>query len=613
MQQISQLYRFLTKHVGQSRQVIVSIVGLSVIDQLFSIGCVYVWKDIIDVYLIRPKEHSSTDFIVGVLSLVLLWQGMSLISRLAKNRQFYQTKVLADQTSMQFFEKAYAHVITLSHDFHESRSTGQVMRQLSKAREDLDKIIQAFFDKLVMQAISFVIVTGFFFYIQWQVALIMLAYIPIFLYFTKRYSKNIDTMQRKINNKGEKSYNSVQQTLDAFMVVHSFQSHNNEATRLKATNRLGHHGLKRKTHAFQKLAFVQGTLVNLVRLSIIAAGGYFVFLGQMTVGEVVLLSMWGFFIYNPMYQFSDLLAAFAEGMDSVARVEKLLRLKPSIENPKNGYAPEKVRGTVKFENVSFGYSRAAGHTVKHIDINLPAGKKYALVGPSGSGKSTLAKLLPRFYDANSGNISVDGVDIRQWHLPSLRSAIGIVMQDVVLFNDTIYNNIIYGCTSNSTNVTALRESAELAAQKAFAHDFIMKLPEGYDTMVGERGIKLSGGEKQRIGLARTILRDPPILILDEATSALDSESEVMVLKALEQICQNHTTLTIAHRLSTIRHCDQILFCEDGEIVERGDHNSLMALGGRYFTYVQLQKEKESYPAEQNNADLNYPLPSPEQV
>lgn len=587
---ISRLLLFLRQYVGHSRRVIASICSLSLVDQIFSIGCVYVWKDIIDKYLIRADEWSTKEYFVGILSLVLLWQGMSFVSRLAKNRQFYQTRILADQVSMQFMERGYHHVIGLSLDFHESRSTGQVMRQLTKAREDLNAIIQAFFDKLVMQAISFVIVTVFFFYIQWQVALVMLSYIPIFLYFTRRYSNNIHQIQQKINDESERSYNSVQQALDAFMVVQSFQSQHIESSRLRSNNALAHEGLKSKTAAFQRLAFVQGTLVNLVRLSIIAAGSYYVFNGQMTVGEVVLLSMWGYFIYNPMYQFSDLLAVFAEGMDSVARVEKLLALRPSINNPQPAHQPQKVRGEIRFNNVSFAYPTAATRGVNNIDFVLPAGGKLALVGPSGSGKSTLAKLLPRFYDVDNGSITLDGVDVRQWDVEHLRAAIGIVMQDVVLFNDTIYNNIVYGCTDDSTP-----EAVQLAAKKAFAHDFIMTLPQGYDTVVGERGVKLSGGEKQRIGIARTILRDPPILILDEATSALDSESEVMVMRALEQICENHTTLTIAHRLSTIRHCDQILFCADGHIVERGDHDSLMALGGRYSQYVELQKQKETLP------------------
>lgn len=599
--QIVKLFRFLVHHVGHARRLIVSICLLSLIDQTFSIGCVYVWKDIIDKYLIRAHTFSMREYCIGVLALVLLWQAMSFVSRLAKNRQFYQTKVLADQVSMALFEKAYAHVIALSLDFHESRSTGQVMRQLSKAREDLNKIILAFFDKLVMQAISFVIVTGFFFYIRWQVALVMLAYIPLFLLATRHYARNIDQIQKKINDEGEQSYASVQQALDAFMVVQSFQTQAMESERLRANHQLAHKGLQRKTDAFQKLAFAQGTLVNLVRLSIIASGGYHLFHGQMTVGEVVLLSMWGYFIYNPMYQFSDMLALFAEGMDSVARVEQLLLLQPGIANPANGYRPEQVKGEVRFEKVSFAYPNG-GRGVEGIDFSLTPGTKLAIVGPSGSGKSTLAKLLPRFYDVSHGRITLDGVDVRHWDVAHLRAAIGMVLQDVVLFNDTIFNNIAYGQAGHEQaghSIDAappeLRAAVQRAAHKAFAHDFIMTLPKGYDTVVGERGVKLSGGEKQRIGIARTILRDPPVLILDEATSALDSESEVMVLRALEQICLDHTTLTIAHRLSTIRHCDQILFCEDGKIVERGDHDSLMALGGRYSTYVELQRQKETLP------------------
>ncbi|NQZ12533.1 MAG: ABC transporter ATP-binding protein [Algicola sp.] len=238
MKQIGELYRFLARYVGESRRVVGSICTLSVVDQGFSIGCVYVWKDIIDKYLIRAKEWTVDEFFIGVLSLIFLWQAMSFVSRLAKNRQYYQTRVLADKISMEFMERAFSHVVALSLDFHETRRTGQVMRQLSKAREDLNNIIQAFFDKLVMQAISFFIVTAFFFYIQWQIALLMLIFIPLFLLITRRYSKNIDTIQQSINDDNEHSYDSVQQALDAFMVVQSFQTQKVESARLQHNNRL---------------------------------------------------------------------------------------------------------------------------------------------------------------------------------------------------------------------------------------------------------------------------------------------------------------------------------------------------------------------------------------
>lgn len=599
MKQITRFYQFLAKHVGQSRNVVVSIFGLSLIDQGFSIGSVYVWKEIIDKYLINVDDWTMREFFIGMLSLVLVWQAMSFVSRLAKNRQYYKTRVLGDSISMAFMERGFTHVINLSMDFHESRSTGQVMRQLTKARDDLNNIILAFFDKLVMQMISFVLVTIFFFYIQWQIAILMLVFIPLFLLVTRHYAKNIDAIQQKINDDSEHSYDNVQQALDGFTVVQSYQTQNAETNRLHKNNHLAHQGLKGKTEAFQRLAFMQGSLVNFVRLAIIAAGGYYVFHGQMTVGEVVLLSMWSYFIYNPMYEFSNLLAIFAEGMDSVDRVEQLLKVKSSIVNPKDGYKGQKVAGLVSFNEVSFSYPAASNRGINNVSFDVPAGTKVAFVGPSGSGKTTLAKLLPRFYDVAGGSITLDGVDVRNWDIGALRNSIGMVQQDVILFNDTIYNNIIYGHDKESleqhdVNVKEqLLEQVIEASKKAFAHDFIMSLPDGYDTVVGERGVKLSGGEKQRIGIARTILYDPPVLILDEATSALDSESEVMVMRALEKISENRTTLTIAHRLSTIRHCDHILFCDNGEIVERGSHDSLMALGGRYHGYVELQKQKET--------------------
>lgn len=247
--------------------------------------------------------------------------------------------------------------------------------------------------------------------------------------------------------------------------------------------------------------------------------------------------------------------------------------------------------------MSYRYPNQDQNVIQDIDFEVPPGKKVAIVGPSGSGKSTLTKFLPRFYDVSQGSVSIDGVDVRDWELDRLRDTIGIVLQDIHLFNTTIRENILYGNQERS------HEEMIQAAILAHAHEFITKLPQGYDTLIGARGVKLSGGEKQRVSLARTILRNPAVLILDEATSSLDSESEITVMRALKEVSRNRTTLIVAHRLSTIHDCDQILFCEQGRIVERGNHEALMALGGRYASYVQLQRREEALADGENLDEL----------
>ena len=562
---------------------VISILGVT--SQVFSLGESYLYKVILDKYLTKIDQYTQQEFYRGVLILIAIWIMSALLSRISKNVQNFKAKVLANKTSLSLFERVYEHAINLALDFHETKKTGETLRQLSKARDDMELVIVAFFNQFTVQIISFVIVTTFYFIIQWQVAVVMLVYVPVFILVTKYFARNINRVQEVINTRMENIHGSAQQALDSVMVVQSFTAQMQETQNMRDNNALSHEALKVKTLAWQKLGFVQGTLINLARLSIIATGSYFVFLGQMSIGDVLLLSMWAFYIYQPMYDISDLYSTFKEGFNSIARVQKLLEIQPTISSPADGFIPAGVTGKVEIKDVHFAYANRT-EILSGISFTASSGGKLAIVGPSGVGKSTITKLIARFYDVLSGSILVDGTDIRQWDLDALRKTIGLVLQDTFLFNDTIYNNIRYG------RFDATEEEIIAAAQKADCHAFIMQLPKQYQTMVGDKGMKLSGGQRQRVSIARTILKDPKILILDEATSALDSESEVEVQSALNEVSKTRTTITIAHRLSTIMNSDEILFLEDGVIAERGTHAELIALGGHYERYVALQKEKE---------------------
>ncbi|MEZ5057729.1 MAG: ABC transporter ATP-binding protein [Saprospiraceae bacterium] len=289
-----------------------------------------------------------------------------------------------------------------------------------------------------------------------------------------------------------------------------------------------------------------------------------------------------FSVIEPSKRLSSAFYSVQKGLAAVERIETILDAKNPIKEPDNPKSLPEFSGEVEFENVSFYYREDDGYVLRNIDLKIPKGKTVALVGSSGAGKSTLADLLARFYDVTEGSILIDGLDIREMTLHQLRSYLGIVSQEAILFNDSIYNNIVFGLENVS------QEDVEAAAKIANAHDFILATESGYQTNIGDRGMKLSGGQRQRLTIARAVLKNPPILILDEATSALDSESEKLVQAALLKLLENRTSLVIAHRLSTIQHADEIIVMHEGQVLERGTHDNLIQQGGEYSKLVSLQ-------------------------
>jgi subfamily B ATP-binding cassette protein MsbA len=298
---------------------------------------------------------------------------------------------------------------------------------------------------------------------------------------------------------------------------------------------------------------------------------------QVFIGFLAVFSM----IIQPAKNFSNGITSLQRGTASAKRIFDIVDLEPAIKDKPNAVVLAEFNSSIEFNNVSFAYGTE--EVVKNINLSIPKGKTIALVGPSGGGKSTLADLVPRFYDPTSGEVSIDGKSLKDYNLESIRKHMGIVTQESILFNDTIFNNIAFG--KEGVSEAAVIEAARIAN----AHDFIMQTEQGYQTLIGERGSKLSGGQRQRISIARAVLKNPPILILDEATSALDSESEKLVQEALFNLMKNRTSLIIAHRLSTIQHADEIVVIQDGQIAERGTHQALLDKRGVYWKLSTIQK------------------------
>jgi ATP-binding cassette, subfamily B, heavy metal transporter len=482
--------------------------------------------------------------------------------------------------------EAFRRVHDLSLRFHLERKTGGLARVLERGKGAIDLIIRMGFLNLVPTILEVLFVCLLFgFYFGWQLVLLVLGMIALYSWFSLYFSEKRITIRRAyIEADTEASTKAVDSLLN-YETVKYFGNERWEADRFDASMAKYE---RASIQTYNSLA-----ILNSGQTVIFTAGMVFAMLfaargiarGAMTVGDFVLINSVFIQLYQPLNFMGMIYRELKQALVDVEAMFTLLAEKPEVQD-KTGAKPLVVtKGAMSFENVFFAYEEARP-ILRGVSFEVPAGHMVALVGPSGAGKSTISRLLYRFYDLKSGRILIDGQDIRDVTQESLRAAIGIVPQDTVLFNDTIQYNIRYG------RVTATDEEVREAARLAQIDGFIQQLPLGYKALVGERGLKLSGGEKQRVAIARTILKAPPILMLDEATSALDSFTEKEIQASLDRIAKNRTTLVIAHRLSTVIHADTILVMDKGQIVERGTHLLLLTAGGLYAGLWARQREAE---------------------
>lgn len=377
------------------------------------------------------------------------------------------------------------------------------------------------------------------------------------------------------------------QAMESLNAIRLVQSFCNEAVELKKFVAASDKLRRAQQRTFMFEAYLTSSVIffsNLTNLVIIAAGSFFIMLGVMSLGDLVAFLMYLMVFIRPIMQLTMLTERYQRGLAGYRRYEELMAIEPDVADKTDAVEAGVIEGRVAFEDVSFSYN-GKDLVLRRFSLDIPRGKTVAIVGPTGAGKSSVASLLLRFYDIQSGCITLDGRDIRQYTLASLRRSIGIVQQDVFLFSDSIRENIAYG------RPDATEQEIIEAAKLADAHEFIMKLPDGYDSAIGERGVKLSGGQKQRLAIARVFLKNPPVLILDEATSALDNETERKIQQALQDLSHNRTTLVIAHRLATIRHADSIVVLTKEGICEQGTHGELMERKGLYYELYMSQFDK----------------------
>jgi ATP-binding cassette subfamily B protein len=576
--------RRLWNYIKHHRNLLFLTLFLASINQIFSLLDPQVARIIVDKYASHPERYARNEFIRGVVFLLLLTVLVALVSRLAKNFQDYYVNVITQRVSARLYQDSVEHSFSLPYAVFEDQRSGELLQKLQKARQDSQLLIISFVNTVFLALVGIIFVVVYAFSVSWIIGTVYFLMIPILGVFNYYVTRRIKTIQQKIVAQTAGLAGSTTETLRNVELVKSLGLEGQEVIRLNEVNEEILSLELAKVKLVRKLGFLQGTVINGIRVLLLLLLLWLIFERQVTVGEYFTLLIYSFFIFTPLADFGTVAAQYQETAASLEQLEAVLAL-PAEKKPEAPIVAGKIV-RIEFQGVSFKYASADRPSLSDIDLVIKRGETVAFAGPSGSGKSTLVKLLVGLYDPTAGRLELNGIDLRAIDRRELRTRIGLVAQETQLFAGTIRDNLIF------VSPRASDEECLLSIRQAAATGILARGGKGLDTVIGEGGIKISGGERQRLAIARALLRRPELLIFDEATSSLDSLTEKEISETIKQIVQlrpDTISVLIAHRLSTIAQADRIYVLEKGRIVESGNHKELLLNNGLYAAMWRQQQ------------------------
>ena len=531
-------------------------------------------------------ESGNSPFLLGAVGLTVAYGIARILSRGFEQLRDVVFAVVAQRAFRNLALETFQHIHKLSLRYHISRKTGALSRIIERGVKGLEFLLRFLLFSIGPLVLELLIIAGImFFWFDYSYLAVIIIMIAAYVWFTLKVTEWRVKIRKFMNDQDTDANQKAIDSLLNYETVKYFTAEEREAKRYDGALKLYENAALKTAYSLAFLNFGQSLIITAGLIIVMAMAAIGVQNGYLTVGDFVMVNAYMIQITMPLNFLGTVYREIRQGLVDMSEMFDLLEQPAELVDAKSATELKLKGGHISIKNIAFGYDEKRP-IIKDVSLEINPGETVAIVGSSGSGKSTIGRLLFRFYDVQKGSIKIDGQDLRDITQTSLHSSIGVVPQDTVLFNDTIYYNIAYGLDNAS------RSMVENAAKDAQIHDFIMSLPEGYETTVGERGLKLSGGEKQRVGIARTLLKNPPILLLDEATSALDTETEKEIRHALNNASEGRSVLTIAHRLSTIAHADRIIVLEKGSIIEMGNHENLLLKKGRYYSLWTKQLSEE---------------------